>query len=90
MVYVCVLSQPVFLYPHNGVVLNGPIRLLGYPVAWASQVISILLYGQGLVAVTACFVYRYQKVTSDIRQRGVSWRPMFALILFCKLQKFIT
>ncbi len=83
--YVCILVQATYLRPYNAQVVNGPLRLLPYPFAWSSQIIYILLYGQCIIAVTMCFVYRYQKANATFPDERFNWRLMAGLIVFCKL-----
>jgi hypothetical protein len=87
LIYVCILSRPVLLYPLDCYVIEGPIKLLGYLSAWLTQVLVLVLYIQCVFALTACFIFRYQLAGSTGSQ-SFNWRPLFALALYCKKIRF--
>ena len=82
VIFHCILWQPVMLFPYAVIVINGPLAWFGRWGGILGITVIIQLYGQCMVNVTACFVYRYQKVGQN--KKKSYYGVMLGVTFLCK------
>jgi hypothetical protein len=85
VLFVCLLWQPVPLFPATAAIVAGPLKILGTEAGLQMFIVALGMYIMSHCSVNLCFVYRHAILEDKTRRSKMRLAACCALlILYCK------